>query len=179
MSRVNDSDTCIYDQYWEKDFVPPYLDSLFPAFEQLGILREAKVLDIGCGNGALGDFLIRKYGCRMYGIDISAAALKAAAARGYAVELVDPDSGASFHRPFPEVQFDVVVLSAVLEHVPKPTFRRQEIFEYLMYQAPYGGRTVVEQVSVLDSAPVHVLRQEGPPTTRPRPARCRHRARAA
>lgn len=111
------SDASFYDEYWKQDFVPPYLDSLLPAFARLGILPETKVLDIGCGNGALGELLMRTYHCQMYGTDVSPVALQAAAARGYSVELVDPGSS---RRPFPDLQFDVVVLSAVLEHVFDP-----------------------------------------------------------
>jgi len=120
MPQATDRIASLYDQYWEKEYTPPYLDALLPVFERLGILPHTKVLDIGCGNGALGEFLIQKYHCEMYGTDVSPIALKAASARGYAVENPTADSTDSFRQPFPEVQFDVAVLSAILEHVFDP-----------------------------------------------------------
>jgi len=56
----------------------------------------------------------------MYGTDVSPVALKAAAERGYVVELAEQDSSGSIRRPFPRLRFDVVILSAVLEHVFEP-----------------------------------------------------------
>jgi len=120
MSEATKARASFYDECWGQDVVPPYLDALLPIFERLGIRPGAKVLDIGCGNGALGEFLMRTYQCQMYGTEISPVALQAAAARGYIVEPAEPDPSSSSRRPFPDVQFEVVVLSALLEHVFDP-----------------------------------------------------------
>jgi SAM-dependent methyltransferase len=38
-------------------------------FHNISIRRDSSVLDLGCGNGCILDFLVRKYGCRGVGID--------------------------------------------------------------------------------------------------------------
>ncbi|MBM4147692.1 MAG: methyltransferase domain-containing protein [Lentisphaerae bacterium] len=110
-----------YDRIWDSDPVPPYVESLLPAMAGLGLRHSSTVLDVGCGNGVLGRRLMDLYGCRIYGTDISPVALKAASARGYAgVARTSADPLARFRQPFPGQRFDVVVLSAVLEHVFDP-----------------------------------------------------------
>jgi 2-polyprenyl-3-methyl-5-hydroxy-6-metoxy-1,4-benzoquinol methylase len=128
--------TSHYDEIWSELGVPAYLASLYPALEQIGLGRGTKVLDIACGNGALGEWLIPRYGCEMYGIDISTVALEACRKIGYRTEIVDVDST---QLPFEGVQFDMVALSAVLEHVMEPDRLLKQAFDVLKP----GGHVVV------------------------------------
>jgi ubiquinone/menaquinone biosynthesis C-methylase UbiE len=68
-----------------------------------------RVLDVGCGTGALVKFL-RKKGIKAYGIDISREAVKKA---NYKFVILSPITGI----PFPNDFFDVVGCHWVLEHV--------------------------------------------------------------
>lgn len=74
-----------------------------------------KVLDIGCGTGLLLPFLLRKK-CEVFGIDI------------FAPESVDKGFSA-YHRldlqekahiPYPDEDFDVVILADFIEHIRTP-----------------------------------------------------------
>jgi len=73
------------------------------------------VLDLGCGDGSLGEILIRRRHCRVHGIDLSKVAAGRAAMRGVGVVIASVDAP-----PFPDNAFDVTVLCDVLEHVYDP-----------------------------------------------------------
>jgi SAM-dependent methyltransferase len=80
----------------------------------MGYVPPGRVLDVGCGSGAMLDEL-RAYGWSTSGVEISAAAARVARARGHDVSEGELDAC-----PFPERSFDVVYLSHVLEHTPSP-----------------------------------------------------------
>lgn len=75
-------------------------------------------LDVGCGDGALlGELRRRGFGGRLEGAEISESALAIATARADvdAVTLFDGEK-----LPFGTAEFDLGVISHVLEHVPDP-----------------------------------------------------------
>ncbi len=125
-----------YDEMWKSQNLPPYLTSLIPLFDNLEISEKTRILDIACGNGTLGKFLIGKYGCRMYGTDISSVAIDASRKNGYNATLMNLDSG---EEPFPQIKFDYVVLSAVLEHIMDPESMLETAYDKL---AP-GGKVII------------------------------------
>jgi SAM-dependent methyltransferase len=73
-----------------------------------------RVLDIGCGNGALAADVAGRAGAVVTGVDQDAAAIRAARARHRGPGLT---FGAAEARALPAGRFDVVVLSNVLEHL--------------------------------------------------------------
>jgi SAM-dependent methyltransferase len=78
----------------------------------------ASTLDVGCGDGALLSELDRRgFGGRLAGVEISEAAVSIARDRPGldAISLYDGEN-----LPFSERQFDLGILSHVLEHVPDP-----------------------------------------------------------
>ncbi|MCS6836550.1 MAG: class I SAM-dependent methyltransferase [Anaerolineae bacterium] len=84
-----------------------------------------RVLDIGCGVGALAHSLATRSGARVLGIDISEKNISQAKER-YAHPSVTYQIGDA-PRDLPQQPFDVVVLSNVLEHIPpsRSDFLRQ------------------------------------------------------
>jgi SAM-dependent methyltransferase len=74
----------------------------------------ARVLDVGCGVGALAADLARERDAHVTGVDLDAAAVETARRRW-------PDSRLTFlvadARTLPGERFDVVILSNVLEHL--------------------------------------------------------------
>jgi len=84
-----------------------------------------RVLDLGCGNGALAADLARQKGAVVTGVDRDRSAVEAA-------RRMHAGSGATFvegdARALPAAGFDVVVLSNVLEHLDdRPAFLRETL----------------------------------------------------
>ena len=76
------------------------------------IPKGARVLDLGCGDGALMAHLQRAKGCRGYGVEINDAQLLACMRRGVDVIQQDIESGLGM---FHALAFDVVVLSMAIQ----------------------------------------------------------------
>ncbi len=74
----------------------------------------SRVLDLGCGDGALLDLLQSKRGCSGYGIEIADANLLACAKRGVDVIQLNLDEGLSM---FGDASFDVVLQIDTLQHL--------------------------------------------------------------
>lgn len=77
----------------------------------------SRVLDVGCGDGALIDFLQREKQVDARGIELSPAGVSAAMARGLSVVQGDADTDL---RDFPTQIFDIAVLSQTLQATQNP-----------------------------------------------------------
>ena len=76
--------------------------------------RGARVLDLGCGDGAMLDYLQRHRGCSGYGIEISDANVLACVQRGVDVVQLNLDEGLDI---FGDASFDVVLQLDTLQHL--------------------------------------------------------------
>jgi 2-polyprenyl-3-methyl-5-hydroxy-6-metoxy-1,4-benzoquinol methylase len=76
----------------------------------------ARILDLGCGTGFLLNWLIRKPGLELVGVDASAGQLEVARSIFSQVEFSCAD-GLSFLRENPD-SFDGIFCTDVLEHIP-------------------------------------------------------------
>jgi methionine biosynthesis protein MetW len=74
----------------------------------------ARVLDLGCGDGALLDLLQRERGCTGYGIEIADDNVLACVKRGVSVIQLNLDQGLSI---FEDDSFDVVLQIDTLQHL--------------------------------------------------------------
>ena len=85
---------------------------------------EDRVLDIGCGNGALAHDVAEKAGARVWGIDLSDANIHIANER-YSHPRVHYSVGNALVK-LPADRFDAVIMSNVLEHMAdRPQFLRR------------------------------------------------------
>jgi len=88
-------------------------------------LSPRAVLDVGCGDGALlGELSRRGFGATLTGLELSAAAVNIARARP-GIDRVEQFDGA--HVPAAAGQYDLGILSHVLEHVPDPAALLAEV----------------------------------------------------
>jgi methionine biosynthesis protein MetW len=86
--------------------------------EILRLVRpQSRVLDVGCGEGALLDLLVRHNQADARGLEISPEGVSACLARGLAVMQGDADRDLS---EFPTGAFDYVILSQTLQAVRDP-----------------------------------------------------------
>ena len=74
----------------------------------------SRVLDLGCGDGAMLDYLQRERGCSGYGIEISDANVLACVQRGVDVVQLNLDEGLDI---FGDASFDVVLQLDTLQHL--------------------------------------------------------------
>ena len=74
----------------------------------------SRVLDLGCGDGAILDYLQQMRGCTGYGIEIDDANVLACVKRGVNVIQLNLDEGLSL---FDDASFDVVLQKDTLQHL--------------------------------------------------------------
>ena len=76
--------------------------------------KGSRVLDLGCGDGAMLDYLQRERGCTGYGIELADANVLACVARGVNVIQLNLDEGLAI---FEDASFDVVLQIDTLQHL--------------------------------------------------------------
>ena len=74
----------------------------------------SRVLDLGCGDGAMLDFLQRERGCSGYGIELADANVLACVQRGVDVIQLNLEEGLAM---FDDNSFDVVLQIDTLQHL--------------------------------------------------------------
>ena len=93
----------------------------------------SRVLDVGCGDGALLRLLIERRGVDGRGIELSQAGVNASVAHGLSVVQGDADTDLAH---YPDDAFDYVILSQTLQATRRP----REVVEHLLR---IGRRAVV------------------------------------
>jgi len=81
------------------------------------IAKDATVLDVGCSDGALLQYLVNQKGVDGRGIELSQTGVNACVAKGLFVVQGDADNDLA---AYPDDQFDYVVLSRTLQAVKNP-----------------------------------------------------------
>jgi methionine biosynthesis protein MetW len=74
----------------------------------------SRVLDLGCGDGALLDYLQRERACTGYGVELNDANVLACVQRGVQVLQLNLDQGLTM---FEDASFDVVLQIDTLQHL--------------------------------------------------------------
>lgn len=142
-----DEKDALYRSFWSEDgelhwglFTNP--DSSFPEASRAEtdlLINEAKidptsfVLDVGCGNGTVSNYIARKFQCRVLGIDISNVRIQNA--------IDNAESGTQFllssatDIAAPDDSFTHVIAQATLCHMPK----REDAFSEIYRVCKKGG----------------------------------------
>lgn len=131
-----DEIAAVYDESLPAHVVEHYLDKR-TAFVA-ALLPAGRVLDVGCGTGALAQRLAER-GYAVVGVDPSEGMLEVLRARGPGLDAVQASGEAL---PFPDDQFDLVLTVAALHHVAAPEAVRRTLGEMTRVSKP-GGRILV------------------------------------
>ena len=92
-----------------------------------------RVLDIGCGDGALLEYLLRVKGVDGRGLELSQHNVNQCVARGLSVVQGDADTDLT---EYPSGVFDIVILSQTIQTTRRPRFVLEELLRI-------GKRTIV------------------------------------
>jgi methionine biosynthesis protein MetW len=93
----------------------------------------ARVLDVGCGDGALLQYLARTKGVDGRGIELSMAGVRTAVRRGVSVIQGNADTDLA---DYPSAAFDYAILSQTLQATQRP----RDVLSHLLR---VGGRAIV------------------------------------
>jgi len=117
LSEYKKMDNLEHDHWWFKA-KRKFLEVILKNFS---LPEKGSVLDVGCGTGAIMEFLLRQ-GYHVEGIDISAAALTHCARKGLIVK-----QGTIDQLPFSDNTFNIVFALDVLEHLPRRDLALREV----------------------------------------------------
>lgn len=118
-----------YETYWK---IGGYTSRVYTYFEcKKAYIKNIKVsnkkiLDIGCGDGEFSSMLLNNNN-KVFGLDISETAVRAAQERGIQAEYFDVNENLSFE----DESFDIVLIFDTLEHVFDPCFILKESYRVL------------------------------------------------
>lgn len=84
----------------------------------------ARVLDLGCGDGALLQLLVERKGVTARGVEISEDGVRHCVSKGLSVHQADLDEGLG---DYPDGSFDYVILSQTLQTVHRPELVLREM----------------------------------------------------
>ena len=103
------------------DFAGYYQIARIELLDLLGTYQPKRVLEIGCGGGANLVALKQRWpSCSTTGLELRRDAANAARQSGYVDEVLEADVTAADEALFAAGQFDLIVMSHVLEHFASP-----------------------------------------------------------
>lgn len=101
-----------YNQYWQERGLSKGLRLRYQIFMDW-VEPESSVLDLGGGDGHLGEILTKEKHCQVAVLDLSSVAVNLAQKRGLTATVANLEE----KLPFPDNNYEVVILSEVLEHI--------------------------------------------------------------
>lgn len=106
-------------EFTENEFITTHNYLFEPTLELLSLEKNRFILDVGCGNGELVDFLI-KNGFNVYGIDASQSGIKIAKLKNPNRVFLQDLTSDDLPPEISDIPFDTVISTEVVEHLYSP-----------------------------------------------------------
>ncbi len=116
--------------------------------------QQPEFLDVGCGDGEVVDYIARRYGSRVVGIDIDPVQLELARKRVNGLASVTFIEADATSLPFADASFDVVLSFGVLQHIANWEDALKEITRVLRDRGYFLYADVIypETITRMDSS---------------------------
>ncbi len=112
--KMNLIEKALVNNYWGRKRIRSLAEKLLHYVEGD---QKLEFLDVGCGDGEVVDYIARKYGSRVVGIDIDAGQLELARKKVNGLANASFIEADATSLPFADSSFDVVVSLGVLQHI--------------------------------------------------------------
>src|SRR3990167_5916832 len=92
-------------------------------FDQLStsyVPKNSRVLDLGCADGKIGEFMEKYLACKVTGVEVNPSLAQIAARRLTKVIIGDLENKMVQQEILKKQKFDVILASAILEHLKQP-----------------------------------------------------------
>jgi ubiquinone/menaquinone biosynthesis C-methylase UbiE len=147
----------LYDTFVDLFFLGRRRATYQRLIDAASVQHDQHVLDVGCGTGYLARLLARAVGPggRVVGVDPSAEMVAYAARKAGDASILQFQLGTAEALPFPAGQFDVVVTSLMLHHLPED-LRVSALREMYRVLRP-GGTLLVAEAQMPRSGVLRLL----------------------
>lgn len=107
--------------FYQGKFDPEKLPKLNVDRQVVSLVPEKiSILEIGCADGFMGEYLIKKKGCRVTGVEIDKEAAEKAQNRGLKMIVGDIEKEEVLKALAKEKKFQVILCTSVIEHLKNP-----------------------------------------------------------
>ena len=96
--------------------------------KKAGITKSSRVLEVGCGDGALSGLIYKKYACDLTGVEPSPEGIR------FSREMFEKynfkasfEVSEGYRFDYPDSNFDIIVLADVIEHLQHPDLMLAEL----------------------------------------------------
>ncbi len=125
--------------------------------EQLDVLPESKVIDIGCGIGGAARFISSTFGCRVAGIDLTPEYIDVARTLSDWTGLAEQlrfEAGSALDMPFEDGSFDMATQLHVGMNIQDKGALFEEVFRVLRPGGRFGVYDVMGESGAVHAYPV-------------------------
>ena len=138
--------------------------------ERVPVAPEATVLDVATGTGAIARALVRRYGCRVVGVDQSPQMLEGAReriAKAGLADRIELQLGSAETTSFEEASFDALTTGYLLRYLDDPLATMTQLLRLIRPGAPFALLDFAVPPNPARAAALECLHRSRPAGARP------------